>query len=89
MKKIHIKKDESGEKDLPPDLLRLVSMICMVPKCRLKRKTVLKNRVKAYENKETLSHWPTEYSPLTRKPNVGKNDIEKADDLIKSLVGYT
>merc|ERR1712217_253372 len=83
MKKVHIKRDENGEMRAP-DLLRLVSMICMVPKCRLKKKNVLKQRVKAYVRKETCSHWP-----LVRNPNVGVNDIEKADDLTKSLIGYT
>ena len=88
MKKVHIKKNEKGE-TCAPDLLRLVSMICMVPKCRLKQKKVLKQRIKAYERKETCSHWPIEYSPLCSRPNVGENDIKKADDLTKSLVGYT
>jgi len=88
MKKVHIKKNKRGEVEAP-DLLRLVSMICMVPKCRLKKKNVLKQRVKAYVRKETCSHWPIEYSPLVRNPNVGVNDIEKADALTKSLIGYT
>ena len=95
---LHRKKVIGDEKEVNEkvDLLRLVSMICMVPKYRLKnedKKMVLKERVDAYVNKCTLSHWPTEFSPLSMEykwnDEIEKNDIEKADNLIKSLIGYS
>ena len=102
MRNVHMqkkkKKVDDDEKEVKEkvDLLRLVSMICMVPKYRLKngeKKKVLKKRVDAYVNKCTSSHWPTEFSPLSMEykgnDEIERNDIEKADNLIKSLVGYS
>ena len=69
------------------EFLRLVSMICMLPKCHLKSKMIIKKRKQAYINKQTLSHWPIEYSPLWTPRNMDKNKWEDADELTKSLVG--
>ena len=46
------------------EFLRLVGMICMLPKSHLKDKQVVKLRKQAYIDKQTLSHWPIEYCGL-------------------------
>jgi len=81
------KNDQNESESGDVDLLRLVSMVCMVPKSKLKNKNIIKRRVKSYQDKSTLSHWPTEYSVLHCPSNVEKNLIEEADALTKSLIG--
>ena len=81
-------KDKEENQNDKIEFLRLVSMICMVPKSRVKNKNVLKDRIKAFNEKMTLSHWPNEFSMLWRPHKCGKNNIKTADQLTKSLVGY-
>eukprot|EP01084_Bolivina_argentea_P076240 138155_1 len=85
MKKIHLKNVKSVDEI---ELLRLVSMICMVPKYRLNDKTVLDKRINAYVNSCTLCHWPIKYCPLwcPQEPIEPRN-IDDADELTKSLIG--
>jgi len=70
---------------LPPR--RIVAYVCMTPASRL-RPNILSNRIQAYKNGDTTSHWPEEvFTPSVRK-NASNKDYEppKLTDALKKLI---
>merc|ERR1719471_2461286 len=71
-----------------PPLLRNVVYICMSPKMKVADKSVIRQRIKAFESHSTCTHWPqvvhTHWTPREMAPQ--KLDNVK-DEMVRSLIG--
>merc|ERR1719474_2085689 len=71
-----------------PPLLRNVVYICMSPKVKVKDKSVIRQRIRAFESNSTCSHWPhilhVHWTPKEMAPRkIGSVE----DKLMRSLIG--
>ncbi|ETO14101.1 hypothetical protein RFI_23267 [Reticulomyxa filosa] len=86
------KEDDNASK---PKLLRAASMVTFAPKSLLNRYNkgqIIQERVNAFLNNQTCSHWPTQCKILggrsTGKPKqLPQNDLKKLSRVGKSLIG--
>jgi len=65
----HCNHPPSPKKELPkPDIRRLVSYVCMTPvqAAKKNKKELLQQRLEAFRDGLTTSHWPHEYQPRGR-----------------------
>jgi hypothetical protein len=89
---IHCNESARSSRPLPKDgsvlpPRRIVSYICMTPASRL-TETVHANRIQAYTNGDTTSHWPEDvFTPSVRKNNDRKNykPVELTEDQKKLI----
>ena len=74
--------------DAPPELLRMISYICMTPLAfATKPDELIERRLHAFRYRLTTSHWPHEYHSQGGEISRGENTIELTDYQRNLLLG--